>query len=147
MTLETKVDLKLAIPARIENLTLALFERAYGVNDAYATITIPGQTIKGNHSMGVTDQYTPLQNMTAWEDFVHQVVFDEKASLAIAGQTNAYLGVLKSHVNLNKNIVTPSKSIIGFCFFLFPLPYYSSYTLHLVLFRSVSQEWLSDEYQ
>ncbi|KAJ5552740.1 hypothetical protein N7494_002118 [Penicillium frequentans] len=108
MTLETKVDLKLAIPARIENLTLALFERAYGANDAYASITIPGQTIKGNHSMGVTDQYTPLQNMTAWEDFVHQVVFEKEASLAIAGQTNAYLGVLKSHVNLNKNIVTPT---------------------------------------
>ncbi|KAJ5920988.1 hypothetical protein N7466_009314 [Penicillium verhagenii] len=108
LTLETKVDLKLAIPARIENLTLSLFERAYGVDDAYATVTIPGQTIKGNHSMGVSDQFTILQNMTAWEDFVHQVVFQEETSLALSGQTNAYLGVLKSHVHLNKNIVTPT---------------------------------------
>ncbi|KAJ5752189.1 hypothetical protein N7520_009106 [Penicillium odoratum] len=108
LTLETKVDLHLAIPARIENLTLDLFERAYGVKDAYATITIPGQTIKGNHTMGVSNQLTPLQNMTAWEEFVHQVVFQEQTSLAVSGQTNAFLGVLKSHVHLNKNIVTPS---------------------------------------
>lgn len=123
MTLVTKVDLKLAIPARIENLTLALFDRTYGVKDAYATITIPGQTIKGNHSMGVTNQHTPLQNMTSWEGFVHEVVFQEKASLAVAGQTNAYLGVLKSHVHLNKDIVTPGKSIVEFCFFLVPLAF------------------------
>ncbi|KAJ5657896.1 uncharacterized protein N7484_001545 [Penicillium longicatenatum] len=108
LTLQTKVDLKLAIPARIEDLPLSLFQRAYGVKDAYASVTLPGQTIKGNHTMGVTDQHTPLQNMTAWEEFVHQVVFQEKTSLAVAGETNAYLGVLKSHVHLNKDIVTPT---------------------------------------
>lgn len=116
LTLQTSVDLKLALPARIESLPLKLFERAFGVNDAYAEITIPGQTIKGNHSMGVSDQYTPLGNMTAWNMFVHQVVFQEETSLALSGSTNAYLGVLKSHVHLNKNIKSPSKKYWLFAF-------------------------------
>ncbi|KAJ5087384.1 hypothetical protein N7456_011000 [Penicillium angulare] len=108
LTLQTNVDLKLAIPARIEKLPLKLFERAFGVSEYYAEITIPGQTIKGNHSMGVTDQFTPLGNMTAWNEFVRQVVFQEETSLALSGSTNAYLGVLKSHVHLNKNIKSPT---------------------------------------
>ncbi|KAJ5273017.1 hypothetical protein N7478_008142 [Penicillium angulare] len=108
LTLQTNVDLKLAVPARIEKLPLKLFERAFGVSDYYAEITIPGQTIKGNHTMGVTDQFTPLGNMTAWNEFVRQVVFQEETSLAVEGTTNAYLGVLKSHVKLNKNIKSPT---------------------------------------
>lgn len=118
LTLTTNVDLKLAVPARIEDLPLKLFERVYGVNDYYAEITIPGQTIKGNHTMGVSNQFTPLENMTAWKEFVHQVVFQEETSLALSGQTNSYLGVLKSHVHLNKNIKSPSKYYRQFAPFL-----------------------------
>lgn len=116
LTLQTKVDLHLAVPARIEDLPLKLFERVYGTDDAYASIVLPGQTIKGNHSMGVSDQFTPLGNMTAWKMFVHQVVFQEETSLAVSGSTNAFLGVLKSHVHLNKNIVSPSELIHIFAF-------------------------------
>ncbi|KAJ5638863.1 hypothetical protein N7528_001253 [Penicillium herquei] len=107
LTLQTKVDLHLLIPVRIDELPLSLFEREYGVDDAYVQFTIPGQKIKGNHTLGISDTFTTLENMTAWELFVHQVVFEEETTLAVAGSTNAYIGVLKSHVHLNKNIKTP----------------------------------------
>ncbi|KAJ5376276.1 hypothetical protein N7509_013162 [Penicillium cosmopolitanum] len=107
LTLETKVDLKIALAARIEAVTLHLFQREYGVDEAYADIHLPGQTIKGNHTLGIDDVYTPLLNQKAWREFVRQVVFQESVSLALDGWTNAYLGVLKSHVHLDKNVVTP----------------------------------------
>ncbi|KAJ5109721.1 hypothetical protein N7532_002366 [Penicillium argentinense] len=108
LTLQTKVDLKLALPARIEPVTFHLFQRDYGVDDAYADIDIPGQVIKGNHSLGIDNVRTPILNQTAWKEFVRQVVFQEETSLAMQGVTNAYLGVLKSHVHLNKDVVTPA---------------------------------------
>jgi hypothetical protein len=109
LTLKANVDLKLAIPVRIEPVTLNLFEREYGHDHPYAAVDISGQTIKGNHTLGVSDQFTPIQNMTVWEKFVKQVLFQEKTSLAMYGKLTAYLGVLKSHVTMDKDIVAPSK--------------------------------------
>lgn len=109
LTLQAKIDLKIILPVRIEPVILSLFERNYGVNDAYGTASIPGQTIKGNYTLGVSDQFTPILNMTAWETFVRQVVFQEETTLSLKGVTNGYLGVLKCHVTMNKDVVTPSK--------------------------------------
>lgn len=109
LTLQANVDLKLAIPARIEPVTFHLFEREYGPNSAYADVPIAGQTIKGNHTLGAKDNFTPLRNMTAWKKFVHQVVFQERTALSLQGETNAYLGKLKSHVKLDKDVVAPSE--------------------------------------
>lgn len=108
LTLETKVDLHLAIPARIESIPLYLYQKDYGTDWPYASVTVDGQTIKGNTTLGVYDVHSPILNETTWEEFVHQVVFQESTSLSVTGQTNAFLGVLKSHVHLNKDVVTPS---------------------------------------
>ncbi|KAJ5160595.1 uncharacterized protein N7482_007599 [Penicillium canariense] len=108
MTLQARLDLKLAIPVRIEPVTLNLFERDYGSDNPYAAVDIPGQTIHGNYTLGVSDQFTPIQDLTVWKDFIHQVVFQEETSLALHGKMVAYLGVLKSHVTMNKNIITPT---------------------------------------
>lgn len=116
LTLETKVDLKIALAARIEPLTLSLFQRDYGVDEAYADIDIAGQTIKGNHSLGIDNVHTPILNQKSWKEFVRQVVFQESVSLALDGWTHAYLGVLKSHVHMDKNVVTPGTNKM-FCFF------------------------------
>jgi hypothetical protein len=114
MTLQANVDLKLALPVRIEPVTLYLFERDYGHDHPYAAVDIPGSTIKGNYTLGVSDQFTPIQNETVWEKFVQQVLFQEKTALSMYGKMTAYLGVLKSHVTMDKDIIAPSK----FSFFL-----------------------------
>lgn len=113
LTLQANVDLKLALPVRIEPVTLYLFEREYGHDNPYAAVNIPGSNIKGNYTLGVSDQFTPIQNQTVWEKFVKQVVFQEKTSLAMYGKMTAYLGVLKSHVTMDKDVVAPSKSCLS----------------------------------
>jgi hypothetical protein len=123
MTMQANVDLKLALPVRIEPVTLNLFEREYGHDNPYVSVDIPGQTIKGNYTLGVSDQFTRIQNLTVWEKFVKQAVFQEKTSLAMYGKMTAYLGVLKSHVTMDKDVVAPSKLflsllVINACFLL-----------------------------
>ncbi|KAJ5880598.1 uncharacterized protein N7473_011651 [Penicillium subrubescens] len=108
LTLQANVNLKLAIPVRIEPVTLYLFEREYGHDNPYAAVNIPGSTIKGNYTLGVSDQFTPIQNQTVWEKFVKQVLFQEETSLAMYGKMTAYLGVLKSHVTMDKDVVAPT---------------------------------------
>ncbi|KAJ6172132.1 hypothetical protein N7470_001199 [Penicillium chermesinum] len=108
LTLQTKVDLHLALTARIEDLPLYLYQKDYGEKYPYASFTIPGKKIRGNTTLGVNDIHSPILNQTTWEEFVHQIIFQKETSLWVHGQTNTYLGVLKSHVKLNKAIKTQS---------------------------------------
>ncbi|CAG8185366.1 unnamed protein product [Penicillium olsonii] len=108
MTLAAKVNLKLALAVRLNPVIFYTFVRSYGHEDAYMQIDIPGQTIKGNYTLGVTNQHTPLQNLTTWEAFVNQTVFQKETALSLYGSTDAYLGVLKSHVVLDKDVMIPT---------------------------------------
>ena len=86
-----------------------MFHREYGVGSTYADIAVPGQTVKGNHTLGAVEQFTPLLNMTGWEKFVQQAVTQEKTTVSLKGETDAFLGKLKTHVKLDKDVVAPSK--------------------------------------
>lgn len=121
LTLLSKVDLKLALPARIEPLEFHLFirEDEFGPDYPYADLPIAGQTIKGNYTLGVTDNFTPILNQTSWREFVREIVFQKETTLSLKGVTNAYLGVLKSHVTLNKDVTVRGKCarvVYIFCF-------------------------------
>ncbi|KAJ5424496.1 Protein of unknown function DUF3712 [Penicillium cf. griseofulvum] len=108
MTLEAKVNLKLALGVRLDPVVFYTFVRSSGHENAYAGIKIPGQTIKGNYSLGVTDQLTPILNRTSWETFVRQAVFQKETALSLYGVTTGYLGVLKNHIVLDKDVVMPT---------------------------------------
>lgn len=110
LTIESKIDLGVAIPVRIEPVTLNLFDRTLGKDYPYAAADIAGQTISGNYTLGVEEQPTPIQNMTSWRKFVHEVVFMEEATLSVSGGTNGYLGVLKCPVKIDKDITSPGMS-------------------------------------
>lgn len=111
MTLEAKVNLKLALGVRLDPVVFYAFVRSAGHENAYAGIEIPGQTIKGNYSLKVTDQLTPILNMTSWETFVSQAVSQKETALSLHGVTVGYLGVLKNHIILDKDVVMPSESL------------------------------------
>ncbi|KAJ5606734.1 hypothetical protein N7537_003353 [Penicillium hordei] len=108
MTLEAKVNLKLAMGVRLDPVVFYAFVRSASHKHAYAGIEIPGQTIKGNYSLGVTDQLTPILNMTSWETFVSQAVFRKETALSLYGVTTGYLGVLKNHIVLDKDVSIPT---------------------------------------
>lgn len=108
LTLQSALDLKIALPVRIEPIVLDLFVRDIGVQDYWANITIAGKTIKGNTTLGIQDVHTPFHNVTTWTSYVHDVVFKKETALSLKGSTNSYLGVLKSYVTMNKDVVSPS---------------------------------------
>ncbi|KAJ5377164.1 uncharacterized protein N7496_004573 [Penicillium cataractarum] len=115
LTLQSALDLKIALPVRIEPIVLNLFNRDTGSDNPWANITIDGKTIKGNTTLGVTDTHTPFANETIWTNYVHDVVFKKESTLSLRGSTNSYLGKLKSHVTMDKDVVSPTlDSFTGF---------------------------------
>lgn len=109
LTLESALNLKIALPVRIEPITLDLFVRDTGASNAWANATIDGKVIKGNSTLGVSKVETPLTNLTTWVEYVHNVVNKKDTALSVKGTTNSYLGVLKSKVTMDKDIVSPGK--------------------------------------
>jgi hypothetical protein len=47
--------------------------------------------------------------LTTWEEYVYNVVFEKETPLSVRGVTNSYLGVLKSKVTMDKDIMSPGK--------------------------------------
>lgn len=109
LTLLSALDLKIALPVRIEPITLDLFVRDAGAGNAWGQANIDGKVIKGNTTLGVTKIETPLTNLTTWDEYVHNVVFEKETALSVRGVTNSYLGVLKSKVTMDKDIMSPGK--------------------------------------
>ncbi|KAL3474592.1 hypothetical protein BJX99DRAFT_271568 [Aspergillus californicus] len=103
LTLEAALDLPINLPVRIEPIDLEVFNRELDGNNTVFSSLIDGKVIDGNTTLGVQERYTPL-NVPMWTDYVHNVVFKPHAPLPVRGSTNAYLGVLKSHVTINKDI-------------------------------------------
>ncbi|KAJ5965789.1 hypothetical protein N7481_012503 [Penicillium waksmanii] len=108
LTLQSALNLKIALPVRIDPITLDLFVRDDGADKPWANVTIPSMTVKGNTTLGVEDVYRPLINQDTWVDYVHSVVFNKESTLSLKGTTNSYLGVLKSKVTMDKDVTSPT---------------------------------------
>jgi hypothetical protein len=109
LTLQSTLDLKIALAVRIDPITLTLFNRDTGADNPWANISIEGQTMKGDAALGVNDQHTPITNVTVWTNYVHDVVFQRRSTVSLRGSTNAYLGKLKSRVTMDKDVVSPGR--------------------------------------
>ncbi|KAL4929873.1 DUF3712 domain-containing protein [Aspergillus undulatus] len=103
LTLEAALDLPIALPVRIEPLVLSIYDHYAEGNDTIFKSTIDGAIIDGNTTLGVQGVHTSV-NVPLWTHYVHQVVFEPHAPLPVKGETNAFLGVLKSHVKVDKDI-------------------------------------------
>lgn len=110
LTLQSSLDLHVLLSPYIEPITLELFVDKTGPKYPWAYVTIPGLVVHGITTLGIKDVHTPLVNASVWTEYVRQVVFQKEAALGLKGATNSYLGELKSHVVMQKNVVSPSKS-------------------------------------
>ncbi|KAJ5917866.1 hypothetical protein N7454_010241 [Penicillium verhagenii] len=108
LTLQSALDLKIALPVRIDPMELSLFVRGNGAENPWGVANLTGMTIRGNTTLGVTDQHTPISNATTWTDYVREVVFNKDTALSIKGTTDSFLGVLKSKVTMNKDVTSPT---------------------------------------
>ncbi|KAJ5511473.1 hypothetical protein N7453_003576 [Penicillium expansum] len=103
LTLLSALNLKIALPVRIEPITLNLFVRDAGADNAWGQANIDGKVIRGNTTLGVTKVETPLTNLTTWNEYVKNVVFQKETALSVRGVTNSYL----SKVTMDKDIMSP----------------------------------------
>ncbi|RHZ45668.1 DUF3712 domain-containing protein [Aspergillus thermomutatus] len=103
LTMQSALKLPIGLPVRIDPITLDLFNRDEPGNSTWAKLYLNGTTISGNTTLGVTNQFTPL-NADEWAKYVHNVVFEEHAPLSLKGTTMSYLGKLKSRVTMDKTI-------------------------------------------
>ncbi|KAL4997904.1 hypothetical protein BDV10DRAFT_79506 [Aspergillus recurvatus] len=103
LTLEAALDLPIALPVRIEPFDMHVYDQDIEGNNTIFMTRLDGTIIHGNTTLGVKNVHTPV-NRSLWTDYVHKVVFEPHAPLPVKGETNAYLGKLKNHVKLDKNI-------------------------------------------
>ncbi|RAL01834.1 DUF3712 domain-containing protein [Aspergillus ibericus CBS 121593] len=103
LSIKSALDLPINLPVRIDPITLSLFNRDLPENNTWAKLYMDGAKIKGNSTLQVDNQYTPL-NVYQWTQYVRGTVFEAHAPLSVKGSTTAYIGKLKSRVTLNKDI-------------------------------------------
>ncbi|THC91009.1 hypothetical protein EYZ11_009517 [Aspergillus tanneri] len=78
-------------------------------NSTYLKVYNDAIVVRGNTTIGVQNQSSPV-NPEPWKYYLHNVVFQSHAPLSAFGETNIYLGRLKSHVSLVKDLPQNSKS-------------------------------------
>ncbi|KAL2814477.1 hypothetical protein BJX63DRAFT_392386 [Aspergillus granulosus] len=103
ITLEAALDLPIALPVRIEPLVLEVYDKEKDGNNTIFSAPIDGTVIDGNTTLGVQNRFTPL-NVPLWTEYVDRVVVERNAPLTVRASTNAYLGILKCPVTLDKAI-------------------------------------------
>lgn len=111
LSLKSALKLPVALPVRIDPISLDLFNREQPMNNTWGKVYLPGMIIKGNTSLGVQDQLTPV-DPAMWYDYVWKVVHLHHPPLSVRGSTNSYLGKLKSPITMNQDIPQTSKSIL-----------------------------------
>ncbi|KAI2898861.1 hypothetical protein CBS76997_818 [Aspergillus niger] len=103
LSINSALKLPISFPVRMDNLTLSLFNRFLPENNTWAKLYMDGATISGNTTLSVDDQFTPL-DVYQWRQYVRSVVFEAHAPLSVKAPVTAYIGKLKSHITLNKDI-------------------------------------------
>lgn len=103
LSINSALNLPISFPVRMDNLTLSLFNRFLPENNTWAKLYMDGATISGNTTLTVDDQFTPL-DVYQWTQYVRSVVFEAHAPLSVKAPVTAYIGKLKSHITLNKDI-------------------------------------------
>ncbi|PIG79322.1 hypothetical protein AARAC_004232 [Aspergillus arachidicola] len=111
LSLKTALKLPIGVPVRIDPIAISLFNRKETGNGTWAKVYLDGATIDGNTTLAVSNQFTPL-NVEQWKEYVHSVVFEKNAPLSLHGKTTAYLGKLKNHVTMDKDVKQNSPQLL-----------------------------------
>lgn len=97
------LKLPLSLPVSMNPIALDLFNREQPMNNTIAKVYLPHTIIKGPTTLGVTNTPTLLDS-EQWYNFVWKAVHQAHPPLSVRGSTNAFLGELKNHIKLNKDI-------------------------------------------
>jgi hypothetical protein len=94
---------------KTDPLQLQIFVPQTGSDYPMATLNMPANSIHKNTSMNMDgSQFTPFENYTSWQGFVHNTIFLDDGGLGLKGHVGTQLGQIKKF-NLDINKVAPSK--------------------------------------
>jgi hypothetical protein len=79
-------------------------------NQPYALLSFPTQKLHGNAGIGVVNQTTPLLNLTLWQGFLEQVLYQPKAFLSFRSKVEMHLAALHCNIHFNKDIAITGMS-------------------------------------
>ncbi|UDD60979.1 hypothetical protein AFCA_008364 [Aspergillus flavus] len=110
LSIQTALRLGVNVPVRLDPNVLHLFNNDQPGNSTYLKVYNDAIVIHGNASIGVQNQPSPI-NPDPWKHYIRSVVFEPHAPLSAFGTTNIYLGKLKSHISLKKDL--PQNMSVG----------------------------------
>ncbi|EYE91632.1 DUF3712 domain-containing protein [Aspergillus ruber CBS 135680] len=103
LSMTSALDLPVSLPVRIDPMALELFNREQPMNNTWGMVYLGPYLVKGNTTLGVTNQHTPI-DPEQWYNYVWKFVHLHHPPLSVRGKTTSYLGQLVSKVTMNKDI-------------------------------------------
>lgn len=106
VSLETSLDTPL--PAKIDPLTLFLYNKETPEFSPFLNLTLPEQHVDGDTPIVVTNQTVTITNKTELMTWFNQVFDQPKVELSCRGDGVVRLGALKSDTHLEKTVEVSS---------------------------------------
>jgi hypothetical protein len=104
LSLAASIKIPLGLTVRLDPVNLNLVEASMDTNQPYALLSFPTQKLHGNAGIGVVNQTTPLLNLTLWQGFLEQVLYQPKAFLSFRSKVEMHLAALHCNIHFNKDI-------------------------------------------
>jgi hypothetical protein len=105
--LSLKASIKLPTPlhVRTDPVPLNLYIKN-GSEDSvpYTSFVLPANKLVGNTTLEFQDQLVQILDEKVFAEFVQNAIFSENFMLSVTGQSNAYVGSLKAHIHLTKDL-------------------------------------------
>jgi Protein of unknown function (DUF3712) len=111
LSLQASIKLPTPLSVHLDPVPLSLFMNDGTANIVpYTSIVIPKSDLRGNTTLAFADQLVQILDKNIFAEFVNRVLFSKTFMLSVKGSTNAYVGKLKAHINLEKNIPLTGKN-------------------------------------
>jgi hypothetical protein len=104
-TLDTSLDIPLALKVQTDPLNLSLFNQDDELKEPYLIAPLPILNLKkGTNMINMTQHDTKILNKHQFANLLTTVVYQERFVISVKGSTLGHIGALKASLDLDKNI-------------------------------------------
>lgn len=105
LSLTASIKLPTPLHVRIDPVPLNLYIKN-GSEDSvpYTSFVLPENKLVGNTTLQFEDQQAQILDEKVFAQFVQNAIFSENFVLSVTGQTDVFVGKLKAHIHLTKDI-------------------------------------------
>jgi len=108
VSLSTSLTVPAGLKVRLGPLTLFLYNKESPEYSPFLTVPIEGQWVAGRTDINVKDEEVAVANHTELNTWLTTALLRNTTKLSVKGNTTAYLGILKNHINLDKTVEIPA---------------------------------------